>query len=136
MKAGFAILSLVIAFLPGMHVQEKPSGTSSKANSATIVFFREHHYNGWALKPSVYVDEKDEGRLPNGEWFSLSVEPGDHKLRSSMKHEPDTIVKINPGETVYVQMVILAGTWRGGGELAEADASQAKEEIAKLHERK
>ena len=46
----------------------KPSPNSAqsdvdKGKDSTIVFFREHHYTGSALKPSIYVDGKETDRL-------------------------------------------------------------------------
>jgi len=59
----------------------KPSPNSAqsdvdKGKDSTIVFFREHHYTGSALKPSIYVDGKETDRLANGHWFSVHAEPG------------------------------------------------------------
>ncbi len=53
----------------------KPSPNSAqsdadKGKDSTIVFFREHHFTGSALKPSIYLDGKETDRLTNGHWFS------------------------------------------------------------------
>ena len=47
-----------------------------KSQDSTIVFFREAHFTGAALKPSIYVDGKEADRLVNGRWFSVHAEPG------------------------------------------------------------
>ena len=99
---------------------------------ATLIFFREGHFNGSALKPSVYVDEKEINRLPNGRWFSVEVKPGKHNLSSSAKHEPTTVVDLAPNETAYVEMVITTGTWRGGGRLITVDPGEAEPKVRKL----
>jgi len=115
--------------------QEKPaSADESRKGSpnSTIIFFRESHITGSGLRPSVYVDGRDVGRLSNGRWFSYSVEPGKHKLESSAKHQPATVIKTAPGETIYVQMVTVAGVWRGGGRLLQVDGEDAQKIIAKL----
>ena len=103
-----------------------------KGKDSTIVFFREHHYTGSALKPSIYVDGKETDRLANGHWFSVHAEPGKHQLQSSAKNEPATVIETVAGETTYVQMVILTGNWRGGGRLLQVDAGEAQKVIAKL----
>jgi hypothetical protein len=36
------------------------------------------------------------------------------------------------GETVYVQLVIVPGVWRGGGRLLQVDPEEARGKIAKL----
>lgn len=103
-----------------------------KGKDSTIVFFREGHFTGSALKPSIYVDGKEADRLANGRWFSVHVEAGKHQLQSSAKNEPATVIETVAGETTYVQMVILTGTWRGGGRLLQVDSGEAQKVIAKL----
>ncbi|MGC1482286.1 MAG: DUF2846 domain-containing protein [Candidatus Acidiferrum sp.] len=99
---------------------------------STIVFFRESHYVGSALKPSIYLDGKDLDRLENGRWFSVHAAPGKHELQSSAKNQPATLIETKAGETTYVQMVIVSGNWRGGGRLMEVDSEGAKKILAKL----
>ena len=99
---------------------------------AKLVFFREGHFTGSALKPSIYVDGKETMRLANGRWFSVEVEPGKHNLGSSAKNEPETVVNVAPNETAYVEMVITMGTWRGGGRLITVDPGEAEPKVRKL----
>jgi Protein of unknown function (DUF2846) len=115
----------------------KPSPNSAqpdadKGKDSTIVFFREGHFNGAALKPSIFLDGKEMDRLTNGRWFSVHTEPGKHQLQSSAKNEPATVIETVAGQTTYVQMVILQGTWRGGGRLLQVDEADAQKVIAKL----
>ena len=115
----------------------KPSPNSpqpdvDKGKDSTIVFFRESHFTGSALKPSIYLDGKEMDRLTNGHWFSVHAEPGKHQLQSSAKNEPATVIETVAGETTYVQMVILTGNWRGGGRLLQVDPGEAQRIIAKL----
>src|SRR5260370_39665592 len=63
---------------------------SKNANESTIVFFREGHFAGSALKPSIYLDGKELDRLANGRWFSVHAAAGKHELQSSAKNEPAT----------------------------------------------
>lgn len=115
----------------------KPSLNSApsdadKGKDSTIVFFRESHFTGSALKPSIYLDGKETDRLANGRWFSVHADPGKHELQSSAKNEPATLIETVPGGTTYVQMVILTGNWRGGGRLLQVDPGEAQKVIAKL----
>jgi hypothetical protein len=103
-----------------------------KGKDSTIVFFREGHFNGAALKPSIFLDGKEMDRLTNGRWFSVHAEPGKHQLQSSAKNEPATVIETVAGQTTYVQMVILQGNWRGGGRLLQVDEADAQKVIAKL----
>jgi hypothetical protein len=109
-----------------------PQSDADKGKDSTIVFFRESHFTGSALKPSIYLDGKEMDRLTNGRWFSVHAEPGKHQLQSSAKNEPATVIETVAGETTYVQMVILTGNWRGGGRLLQVDAGEAQKVIAKL----
>ena len=99
---------------------------------STITFFREGHFGGSALKPSVYLDDKEPDRLSNGSWFSVHTEPGKHEIKSSAKNEPATVIETKPGETIYVQMVVVTGTWRGAGRLLQVDPADAQKVIVKL----
>lgn len=120
---------------PADAAKSSPNSTQSdvdKGKDSTIVFFREGHFTGSALKPSIYLDGKEMDRLTNGRWFSVHAEPGKHQLQSSAKNEPATVIETVAGETTYVQMVILTGNWRGGGRLLQVDAGEAQKVIAKL----
>jgi hypothetical protein len=103
-----------------------------KGKDSTIVFFREHHFAGSALKPSIYLDGKEVDRLANGQWFSVHAEPGKHQIQSSAKNEPATVIETRAGETAYVQMVVVTGNWRGAGRLLQVDPGDAQKAIAKL----
>ena len=54
---------------------------SKDAKDSTIVFFREGHFTGSALKPSIFLDGKELDRLANGRWFSVHAAPGKHELQ-------------------------------------------------------
>lgn len=123
-----AVLSL-LAFSSPLFAQQPALAPN---NATSIVFFREGHYVGRALKPSVYIDGKQVARLQNGRWFSIPVEPGKHEVSSSAKHEAATVIEVSPGQTSYVQMIIAAGNWRGGGRLLQVDSAEAQNTIAKL----
>ena len=105
---------------------------SKDAKDSTIVFFREGHMAGSALKPSIYLDGKELDRLANGRWFSVHTAPGKHELQSSAKNEPATAIETVAGQTTYVQMIIVMGTWRGGGRLLQAAPADAQKVVAKL----
>src|SRR5580692_5546792 len=92
------------------------SGLSALAQDGTVVVYRPAKFVGSALKPSVYVDGNQAGRLSNGRYMSLQLSPGKHNLESSMKASA-LEVDVKPNETVYLEMVLLPGTWRGGGRL-------------------
>lgn len=111
------------------------SSTAAPAASdaqATLIVFREKHFQGSALKPSIYVDGQEVARLKNGSYYSMPIKTGKHELASSAKHESALELDIKPGETNYVQMIVVAGTWRGAGRLVPVPAEDGKATIAKL----
>ena len=124
-----AILFLLLGLCPFLSFSQESAPAKERCK---VVFYREHHLTGSALKPSIYVDGKEVDRLTNGRWFSVEMEPGKHELGSSAKNEAHTVIQPAAGETIYVQMIITTGTWRGGGRLLQVDAKEAEEKIAKL----
>jgi hypothetical protein len=148
--AAALVIAFLVAVLPANSQQSQPNPSAQaptemakpspnstqsdadKGKDSTVVFFREGHFTGAALKPSIYLDGKEMERLTNGHWFSVHAEPGKHQLQSSAKNEPATVIETVAGETTYVQMVILTGNWRGGGRLLQVDAGEAQKVIAKL----
>jgi hypothetical protein len=72
------------------------------------LFFREHHFTGSALKPSVYLDDREIGGLANGYWFSVEVKPGRHELGSSAKNELLLYpLKVVPTEHYFLERAVL-----------------------------
>jgi hypothetical protein len=114
-------------------VEAKLSVDPSKdAKDSTIVFFREGHFTGSALKPSIFLDGKELDRMANGRWFSVHAAPGKHDLQSSAKNEPATVIETVAGQTTYVQMIVVTGTWRGAGRLLQVAPADAQKVVAKL----
>jgi len=117
--------------VPAQPVPSQPAQTQP-VQSASLVIFREGHFTGSALKPSIFVDDREVARLKNGSFFSMQIEPGKHNLTSSAKHESPLVVEIKPGETSYVQMIVVTGTWRGAGRLVPVPADDGKIAVSKL----
>jgi len=107
--------------------------TTAAPTAGTVIFYREGHFTGSALKPSIYLDGKELARLKNGTYFTVQVEPGKHEVGSSAKHEPDLAIDVKPGETSYVQMIVVTGTWRGAGRLVPVPPDDGKTAVSKLH---
>jgi Protein of unknown function (DUF2846) len=144
MRIHFALAALLVIPVSARS-QQQPAPVEAKlavdpsknANDSTIVFFREGHFAGSALKPSIYLDGKELDRLANGRWFSVHAAPGKHELQSSAKNEPATAIETVAGQTTYVQMIVVVGTWRGAGRLlqvAPADAQKVVTKLKPLHE--
>jgi len=108
------------------------SGAAFAQDSATLVLYRPKRFMGSGLTPSVYVDGKQVARLDNGRFFSVKVDPGKHVVESSMKSHAGLELDLKPREVTYLEMVILAGNWRGGGRLIPTPAEDAKVAMKKL----
>jgi len=119
------------ALLAATLILATPPLVSQETNQALLVFFRPKRFTGFGLTPSVYVDGQQVARLDNGRFFSLPVKPGPHEVNSSMKHSA-LVVEVKPGETLFLEMVILTGTWRGGGRLITAPDADAQATVKKL----
>src|SRR5882724_11563633 len=149
MKALLAILLLSVMTVaqesqpgvkPGAQPEAQPSssgaqpapGQPTQVQAASLVIFREGHFTGSGLKPSIYVDGKEVARIKNGSYFTMQIEPGKHDLSSSAKHESPLPLEIKPGETSYVQMIVVTGTWRGAGRLVPVPNDDGKIAVSKL----
>ena len=110
----------------------KPTEVSQPKQLASLTVFREGHFTGSALKPSIYLDGREVARLKNGSYFTMPIEPGTHNLGSSAKHEPPLVIEIKPGEPIYIQMIVVTGTWRGAGRLIPVSPDDGKVAVSKL----
>jgi Protein of unknown function (DUF2846) len=132
-----AIISLLVPLLTASLFlgQDKTASSNENRNDSetcTIIFYREHHLGGSALRPSVYLDGKKLERLPNGRWFAVQVEPGKHQAHSNARFEPPIVIETVQGQTAYVKMTLDWAVPHGHGILHEVDPKKARSKIGKL----
>jgi hypothetical protein len=101
------------------------------AQDGTVVVYRQGKYVGSALKPSVYVDGNEVGRLKNGRYLSLQLAPGKHNFESNQK-EAALEVDVKSKDTVYLEMVILNGKFRMVGRLVPVAQEDGKNALLKF----
>jgi hypothetical protein len=132
MKALRFVVALLMLASPSMP-QELPTSPANQSpeQRGLLVFFRPKRFFGSGLTPSIYLNGVQLARLDNGRFFSIWVPSGKHKIESTMKHAPLEL-EIKPGEAVYLEMAILAGTWRGGGRIIPSPPEDALATIKKL----
>jgi hypothetical protein len=118
---------------PTSATQTLTSQIAASQKAGTVIFYREGHFTGSALKPSIYLDGKEVARLKNGTYFTAQVDAGKHEAGSSAKHEPPLAIDVKPGETTYIQMIVVGGTWRGAGRLVPVAPDDGKTAVSKLH---
>ena len=103
-----AVLMLTVLVAPvfSQSVQGDPK-------AATICFYRPQRADGWPLKPSVFIDGKDVGRIHNGDTFTVSVAPGEHQIHSTDK-STGIALAAEAGQTYKTQAVsvLSVGTYR------------------------
>lgn len=108
-----------------------PVSDAKSDASATLIIYRPKRFTGSGLTPSVFFNGEEVARLDNGRYFVMEVPADSHKLQSSMKADP-TPLEVKEGQVQFLELVIMTGTWRGGGRLIPTGESDAREAIKKL----
>jgi hypothetical protein len=116
-------------------IQEKPTTAAIKpvaldATKVHLYVYRHRRYEGGALKPSVYVDDKEMARIENGRFFVVNLDPGKHSIRSSDKSS-GVDVEMKSGSDYYVRIDIQPGLLKGHGRLTLILPEQGEYEIKK-----
>jgi hypothetical protein len=101
------------------------------SEQATIYFYRPKRFEGYGLKPSVFVDETKAGAMHNGGSVKVSVTPGSHRIYSTDK-STGLELDAKPGETYYVRIDIQTGFWKGHGGVTLVDPQEGKYEVGQL----
>lgn len=105
-----------------------PVAADAESSQATIYFYRPHRFVGSALKPSVFVDGTNVGRMRNGDNIKFSVAPGTHAVYSNDK-STGLSLEAKPGQTYYVRIDIQVGAFKGHGGITLMDPQQGSYEI-------
>jgi hypothetical protein len=109
----------------------QPAAPAVSNQQATIYFYRPKRFEGYALKPSVFVDETKAGNMHNGNSIKVSVTPGSHRVYSTDK-STGLDLDAKPGETYYIRIDIQTGFWKGHGGVTLVDPQQGKYEVAQI----
>jgi Protein of unknown function (DUF2846) len=117
----------IFAQSPATVLVNAPAGQAK----ATIIFYRPGAFYGKALKPSIYVDGNEIGRLKSGKYISYQTTVGKHSLSSSKK-DAEVEVSVSSDQAQYVEMLIQSGTWRGAGRLVPVPAEEGKHKADQL----
>ncbi len=112
--------------------EQKAADARPAVEQTLLVFYRPKRFIGSGLTPSIYLNGEQLARLDNGRYFSIYVKPGKYKIESSMKKHAPVDLEVRSGEPIYLEMVLLAGNWRGGGRMIPAAAEEAQAEVRKL----
>ena len=107
-------------------------GQDAAANAkATVYIYRLKAFYGSALEPSVYCDEIQLARMDNGRYFTVTVVPGVHTLRSNDK-QSGIEMNFKAGQEYFVRVEIATGMWKGHGRVTSVVPEQGSYEVRKL----
>jgi hypothetical protein len=110
-----------------------PPAASTPSATSTVYFYRLREGYGALLKPSVFSDGAQLGRMRNGRFFSVQIPAGTHNI-TSMLPGNGARVEMKAGATYYFKLDISRpGLMHGGrGEVTEVTQDQGAFAISQL----
>jgi len=105
--------------------QNSAAQTSSQAETSTAApatefahlrVYRQRRYQGSALAPSIFVDDKEVARVGNGRRFGVKLSPGTHTVRSDDKSSAVTL-DAKASQEYFIRVDEATGFWKGHGKL-------------------
>ncbi|HEX8335220.1 MAG TPA: DUF2846 domain-containing protein [Pyrinomonadaceae bacterium] len=107
------------------------AATPARAAGKAVVFiYRPGKLVGKALEPSVFCDGVEIGRMDNGRYIVLLVDPGEHRIHMTQENKRVDF-KLGAGEAAFVRIKIVMGMMKGRGEPVLADEGDAAEHLKK-----
>jgi hypothetical protein len=86
-----------------------------------IVFFREKKFTGAAIRFKVREGDAELGKLSNGVYFVVPVDPGTHTYTVHTEAKDNLTLEVEPGETYFVKASISMGFLAGHPNLSPSD---------------
>jgi hypothetical protein len=127
----FLLFSIaVLLYLPALSQDQKatPAQPSPKEQQATIHIYRYKKYIASALKPSVYCDGKQVGRLSNGSVLTVHIAAGRHIFTSNDKNS-GVDLDLNAGDEIYIRMDMTNDLWKAHGALTMMLPEQGRHDV-------
>lgn len=100
-----------------------------------VVFFREKKFVGAAISYKVREGDTEIGKLGNGSYIVLAVEPGKHDYHMQGETKDVLTLEVEAGETYYVQGSISMGIVAGRPNLSPSDQASFEALAPKLKKR-
>jgi Protein of unknown function (DUF2846) len=129
MKVRIALLLVIAGALLANAQEPKPQPADNA--KATVYVYRLKLFYAKLLKPSVYCDSKDLGRIENGRFMKLEIDPGKHYFRSNDK-ESGFEADLKPGQQYYIRIDMVPTAMHGHGRVLLVAPEQGTEEITKV----
>jgi hypothetical protein len=89
---------------------------STLPGKAILYVYRFRRYDGAALRPYVYVDQKEMARMENGQFFAVILDPGKHSVRFRDKASRVDL-DMKAGADYYIRVDLRTGFWKGHSRL-------------------
>lgn len=99
---------------------------------AHVVFFRPSKFVGAAVGFKVRENDVELGKLRNGNYFVLAVEPGEHTYVVHSETKDVTPIEAEAGETYFLSGSISMGVMAGRPNLSPSDAAAFAAALPKL----
>jgi hypothetical protein len=91
------------------------------AGKGQIVFFREKKFTGAAIRFKVREGDTELGKLSNGVYFVVPVDPGTHTYTVHSEAKDVLTLEVEAGETYYVKGSVSMGFLAGHPNLSPSD---------------
>jgi hypothetical protein len=99
--------------------------------TATVHFYRYKQFQGSALRPSVYCDGTDKGRLSSGRYLDVKVPAGSHSFSADDK-QAGAVILTEAGKDYYLRADVQVGFWKGHFRLTMVMPEQGKYDMENL----
>jgi hypothetical protein len=110
-------------------------GTPSPGK-AMVVFFRPSKFVGAAVGFKVRENDVELGKLRNGNYFAIEVEPGQHSYVVHSEAKDVTTIEAEAGETYFLSGSLNFGVVAGRPNLSPSDAAAFEAVLPKLKKSK
>jgi hypothetical protein len=107
-----------------------------EAGKGLVVFFRPKKFVGAAIGFKVREKEVELGKLRNGNYFSIQVEPGVHEYVVHSESKDITRIEVEAGETYFLAGEINMGVLAGRPNLTPSTAVNFQADLKSLKKSK
>jgi hypothetical protein len=107
-----------------------------ETGKALVVFFRPSAFKGMAIGFKIREGEAELGRLRNGNFFTLQVDPGKHDYVVHSEAKDVTTIEAEEGETYFLSGEINMGLMVGRPNLSPSNLEAFKVAFPKLKKSK
>lgn len=117
--------------MPKQDAAAAPAAPTARDEGKAVVFvYRPGKLVGKALEPSVFCDGVEVGRMDNGRYIVLLLDPGEHRIHMTQDNKRVDL-KLGAGQVAFVRIKIVMGMMKGRGEPVLADEEDAAEHLKK-----